>query len=211
MPEPRWKQGMRELVALLDVITEDGQIDGVEIGLLYSWRDRWKTSLRAKKLAPFMDWLNAALADGQFDSGEVDEAIQWAHRLAERSPDDEDPQVRETFESRHPDIPFGKWRHDPATQKQYDFLIRLGADRRLIMGLTKGQASDLIDELIDQQDMAEQTAAAIRQAHTSPRRPSTRAAFSGRRRRRVSGDHLTIAVAVIVVALFLFWLLSMGR
>lgn len=161
-PKPKGKTGqaLNELKGLLKLASADGKIDDSELRAIMTWRSNYRTVLRREPIKPFDDWLEEALADGQIDEKERGEMVAWADRLGEPSPAAETkPEIKPPVAVRRktgdeylaiPPSRRPSWKNDPATDKQVSFLLDLGESERACRGLTKGQASARISELLDE-------------------------------------------------------------
>jgi polyhydroxyalkanoate synthesis regulator phasin len=157
MPEKsKTQQAVEALTEILTEITEDGELTAQEIKRLIQWKIDWKTVARRGELKEFTDWFTEAIADGVIDREERRGIFKWAKdlekRASERAAEEERARQASQRDVPPPYEPNTKWRDDPITEKQIRFLEELGAPRRKTKGLTKGQASKLIDELLEQQN-----------------------------------------------------------
>ncbi len=141
---PKTRAAYEALLPLLDEVQRDGQVDDEEIAHLYAWRQRWRTVARRAPLRPFTDWLDQALADGEVSPEEVGELRGWIASLRETLAGTSQPTGDAWLAMRARP----SWRDEPSTARQVSFLLDLGATEAECRGLTKGKASDRIDELL---------------------------------------------------------------
>lgn len=145
---PKTKTAIGDLASLLEAVQKDGRITNTEFSQLHMWKVQNKTVSRRQVLRPHTDWLNEVLADGKVDAEEI---TQFAARAAVLKDlyakcvlvTKEDAMRKQG--SLSPDAP---WRSHPASERQIDFLRGLGVPTHRYNGITKGQASDLIEETL---------------------------------------------------------------
>ena len=147
------------LLRLLVEFTADGELSLGEIDRLRSWL---KANTAAAESIAAIDWLSGIvediLVDGRVTQDErvelvlaiervlpKDERLQAQSRRgkAERVSRDAEPSTRPARS--RPER--GDWTEDPATERQLDYIRALGGRTRGIG--TKGEASDLIDSLLE--------------------------------------------------------------
>lgn len=176
-PGTKTQEAISELAMILRAIGADGRIDPAEYSLLLHWRARWKTVIYRQHLRNFTETLDAALADGVFSPDEQQDLLSWTNRI-EQTPDENDPPQAE------PPPPWKKrtsWRQDLASDRQLAFLEDLGVE--IQPGLNKGEASDLIDQAVQErnqrtvQEAAEALAAAYKQQQATHHRRTRVAPF----------------------------------
>jgi len=149
------QQAFIELAALLEEIKADGVITDVEFQRVMGWRCKWKTVVRREELRDFDDWLNQAMSDGVISSDERMQLVGWSDRLSGKNKNK--TLNVENFESgdqylKCPVSVRPTWRNDPATAKQVAFLIELGDSEEDCRCMTKGQASNRIESLLESRD-----------------------------------------------------------
>jgi hypothetical protein len=161
-PGSKTSVALHELNQILHLGVVDGHVSDAEIRQLLQWKATHKNVLRQPALTPFMTWLNAALADGEIDARERGELMIWAQAVAAMDHEPEHREVSEVKVIRPPiALPHGwtmvddtDWGKQEATAKQVGFLVHLGVSRSRAERLSKREASDLIDEMLDRQRRA---------------------------------------------------------
>lgn len=137
------QMAFRELNDLLKTITADKRITLEEIEQLMRWRSTWATVVKRPQLKAFTEWFDNAVADGQFTTAEISDLFVWCEEIASQAGEDEMIENRRT-------APASDWRRDPVTDAQFSYLVNLGVPEPEIRQMTKGEASQRINQLVDQ-------------------------------------------------------------
>jgi hypothetical protein len=201
-----------DLVVLMKGIVADGKIDDLELRELLLWRSRHQTVVRRQPLKPFTEFLDSILADGEMSSDEHIDLLAWGRWM-----DDVRQRMESTSEKAFvapeppPQRARSDWRSDPITDKQRNFAEELGAKPRDLKGMTKGQASALIDKLLMQRDMAKYDTIADRMGDRISNSFARRTAHAGSSHRRAHGSYswewIITAGLILGVLLLVFFVI----
>ena len=180
------QEAIKALATLLTKIGADSVVTDDEVRELQAWKVKHRSVIGREALRPFRDWLDKVLADGEVDAEERIDLLawcQWAKAWSEKrkaSMPVPVPRSSPTIQS----ITISRdWKTDPMSDRQRSFLHDLGASSSQMRGLTKGQASNLIDQLLEQRD-------------SRPARPA------------VGGCSPVMIIAAVVVVLIIIGIMS---
>lgn len=126
---------------LVKAITSDGKLTRHEIEELMDWRVEWRTVVKRSVLKPFTEWFDEAVADGRITRNEAAELLAWAEEIANH-PEHEEIKSRRLVAAE-------KWRSHPVTEPQVQFLIDLGVAESESLKMTKGEASERIESILE--------------------------------------------------------------
>lgn len=127
----------QKLIKILTEFTGDGLVTDVEAKSLLAWISEHDDG-SIYSITRLKELLSVVLEDGKLDSTEEVELFQMIKRIIPM-------EARESIlQARANAAP--AWAFDPATERQLDYIAALGGTRE--KGLTKGRASQIIDELL---------------------------------------------------------------
>lgn len=194
-----------ELVALWDGVTGGKTLDAMcalekillrlddkksvsdaDIAALTKWLSTYRTVSGRPQLKPMREWLIKAMSDGVIDDEEKLDLLAWGRWMKDFRAD----AGRRYSENAKNEI---TWRDHPPTGRQLEFLSELGASKSQCANLTKGTASDLIEQLLDKRDNHD----------SEDDRPSKRQEKKDGNGNGCLKNSLIVAVLIIVVFYFM--------